>query len=433
MEKKTLKIYSPEVSPRFEYVADVIFNSILGIEYEITTDRRKIGSHPSIIYSGENITGQLVIRPSGFIFSKGIIDIEPDFVQLGDLPVIFATEGDSFPFDIFSACFYMLSRYEEYLPFTCDAHGRFTGERAFAYKCGFLHLPVVDLWARYLASTLVRRYPVLTIRHNEFRALLTVDVDQSFAYRSRGFLRSVGGFVKGIAGGTSQSDRIKTIMGKEEDPYDNFSYIDETVSRYGSDVVFFFPVGDYGEYDRNSSHKDHDYCEIITRCDSKFNTGLHPSYHSSGRPRVLKTEIERYSHITGHKPEKARQHWLLLKMPDTYRAFESAGITYDYTMGFADEPGFRAGIARPYRFYDLGKEKVTNLTVVPFQAMDGTLRQYRNMSPETAIETIKQLIDITERVGGLFVSIWHNTSLIESEGWEGWRAVFEATLKYQKK
>lgn len=433
MVTRILKIYSPKSSPRLEYVAGVLFRNILGIDFEITDDRRKIGSHPSVIYSDERISGQLVVKPSGLIFSSGIDPVTPAVTSVGDMPVLFANDDGSFPFDIFSAAFYMLSRYEEYLPFTPDSHGRFVGTRSLAFRGGFLQKPVVDIWARYLANILVKKFPVLAIRHNEYQSMLTVDVDQPYAFRSRGFLRSVGGFVKGIAGtGASVHDRMKTVTGREEDPYDNFSYIDEMILRHGCKALFFFPVGDHGEYDRNPSFRDHDYCSIITTYDNKFGTGLHPSYHSAGRPRVLMTEAERFRHITGHHPDKARQHWLLLKMPDTYRAYMNAGITEDYTMGFADEPGFRAGIARPYLFYDLHEEKTTNLTIFPFQFMDGTLRQYRNMTPDAAIDTINRLIDATRKVGGLFISIWHNTSLAEAEGWEGWRRVFEATLAGQK-
>ena len=434
MSTKKLRIYSPVITPRLEYIAGELFSSVLGVDYEITDDRRKIGNNPAIIYSDEKVKDQFVIRPSGLLSMQGVTPLEPPVARIGDMPVLFASDNGDFPFDIFSAAFYMLSRYEEYLPFYPDAHGRFPGARSVAYREGFLNLPVVDIWARYLANSLVKHFPAFTIRHNEYRALLTVDVDQPFAYRHRGFLRSFGGLVKGLTGtGASPAERIRTIRGKKDDPYDSFGYIEEQTGKHGCETLYFFPVGDHGEYDRNPHHKDHEYVSIIRKYDTQARTGIHPSYRSSGRPRVLLTEVDRYSHITGHEPESARQHWLLLKMPDTYQAFESAGIRVDYTMGYADEPGFRAGIARPFRFYDLRREKTSGLTVIPFQVMDGTLRQYRHLTAEAAIATVSDLIAATRKAGGLFVSIWHNTSLSETNGWEGWREVFEKTLEMQKR
>lgn len=433
MATRKLWIYSPDVTPRLEYTAGVIFRTILGINYEITTDRRKIGSSPAIIYSAEKVRDQFVMRPSGLLSASGIVQTDPGVAKENGMPLLFPSDDGTVPFDLFSAAFYMLSRYEEYLPFSPDAHGRFPGSGSVSFRGGFLRMPVVEIWARYLAVELVKRYPVLTIRHNEYRPLVTVDVDQPFAYRSRGFLRSMGGIVKGLAGvGARPAERIRTMSGNMDDPYDSFSYIEEKLSSSGAEALFFFPTGDQGEYDHNPPWRDHDYGEIFRRYDNLFGSGLHPSYRSAGRPKILKTEADRFHTITGHYPEKARQHWLLLTLPGTYQAYEEAGIRFDYTMGFNDEPGFRAGIARPFPFYDLSAERVTGLTIVPFQVMDGTLRQYMHLQPDAALDVIGSLISETRRVGGLFVSIWHNTSLNEGNGWEGWRRVFEETLVMQK-
>lgn len=434
MGTKVLKIYSPVPGPRLTYITDIIFNTILGLDFELTTDRRKIGANPAILYTDENIKGQFVIKPAGLLASAGIEQLNPEINRIGDMPVLFSNGEEPFPFDVFSACFYMLSRYEEYLPFVADSHGRFPGAESLAYRGGFLRLPVVEIWSRYLAAALIRHFPVLTIRHNEYSSLLTVDIDQPFAYRSRGFLRTVGGFVKGFTGHSAPpAERLHSMTGEEHDPYDNFDFIEETAARYRSDLLFFFPTGDRGENDHNPSHRDHDYIEIIRKYDTRYGSGLHPSYRSSGKPKILNTEAERYRVITGHSPERVRQHWLLLTMPGTYRLFDEAGFRTDYSMGFADEPGFRAGIARPFRFYDLERDRVTGITVVPFQVMDGTLKKYLKLSPEAALETAMELISATRKAGGLFVSVWHNTSLTERDGWEGWRAVFEAMISEQRK
>ena len=101
-------------------------------------------------------------------------------------------------------------------------------------------------------------------------------------------------------------------------------------------------------------------------------------------------------------------------------------------MGFNDLPGFRAGIARPFPVYDISREKRTGVTAVPFQVMDGTLRQYMNLDPDSATGVIRELVAATRKAGGLFIPIWHNTSLSEGNGWEGWRRVFSEMLSIQK-
>lgn len=433
MTKTIVRIYSPEITSRLEYTTDVIFSTILGISYELTTDRRRLGNSPAIIYSDEKVKSPFVIRPSGLLSSGEITPLLPEVSHLDGMPLLFAADDGVIPFDLFSAAFYMLSRYEEYLPFSPDVHGRFQGSGSTAGRGGFLRLPVVEIWAKYLAAELVKYYPRLTIRYNEYKALVTIDVDQPWAYRSRGFIRSMGGIVKGLAGsGAKPAERIRIMTGGMEDPYDSFAYIEEQLKASGSEAIFFFPVGDRGEYDHNPYHRDRDYGDIIRKYNSLYESGLHPSYRSAGRPRTLRSEAGRLRAITGHQPLKARQHWLLLRMPDTYRAMEEACIRYDYTMGFNDEAGFRAGMARPFPFYDLVREKRSELMIVPFQVMDGTLRQYMNLTAAKALEVSAELIEATRKVGGLFVSIWHNSSLSEKNGWEGWREVFEQTLEMQR-
>jgi hypothetical protein len=101
-------------------------------------------------------------------------------------------------------------------------------------------------------------------------------------------------------------------------------------------------------------------------------------------------------------------------------------------MGYPEEPGFRAGIARPYFFYDVSQELQTNLRILPFHVMDVTLYQYKKLDPAASKEIIVKLINETRKVGGLFVSLWHNTSLLETPEWKGWRELFESMLQIQQ-
>jgi hypothetical protein len=119
-------------------------------------------------------------------------------------------------------------------------------------------------------------------------------------------------------------------------------------------------------------------------------------------------------------------------MPGSYNNILRTGISEDYSMGYPDEPGFRAGIARPYFFYDVTQDKLTNLKIIPFQVMDGTLYDYKKLNPENSREVVLKLIRETRNVGGLFVSIWHNTSLLDNDQCKGWREVFEFIIKNQK-
>ena len=97
-------------------------------------------------------------------------------------------------------------------------------------------------------------------------------------------------------------------------------------------------------------------------------------------------------------------------------------------MGFHDAPGFRAGTASPFYFYDLPDDEITDLKLHPFQVMDSCLNRTMGLSPEDAQKKIQSLYETSRAVNGQFISIWHNSSLGEDREWKGWRSVFEEML-----
>ena len=101
-------------------------------------------------------------------------------------------------------------------------------------------------------------------------------------------------------------------------------------------------------------------------------------------------------------------------------------------MGYADTPGFRAGISSAYPFYDLERDHETELLIQPFCVTDSTLQRYLRLTPEEGLEQYKRLIDTLRAVGGTFCPLIHNQNLSDLYGWKGWRHTFEQMLDYLK-
>ena len=140
--------------------------------------------------------------------------------------------------------------------------GRFRASSSFAFKNGFLRRPVVDLWARELSKVLLKKFQTLTFRRNEFRALLTIDADEPFAYLGRNILSSIGGLFHDLTtAGGHPGDRYRSVVRGEKDPYEVFDYISDNIEKYKSDARFFFPVGDHSKFDKNPSWKNREYQE----------------------------------------------------------------------------------------------------------------------------------------------------------------------------
>jgi hypothetical protein len=98
-------------------------------------------------------------------------------------------------------------------------------------------------------------------------------------------------------------------------------------------------------------------------------------------------------------------------------------------MGYADVPGFRAGTAHPFKWFDVEKNETTSLIVHPVVVMDSTLKQYQKLDALEAMQVIAQLKTEVRRTGGDFVSLWHNETVAEQGEWIGWRAVWEEAIK----
>jgi hypothetical protein len=433
MEVKPVKIFASQNSPRLRFIVDLILNEILGLSWEIITDKRKLGKCFVINYSDENISGSFRICPDKLLFDTGISPPEIIVSDWKGLPVFYqSSENSDLPFDIFAASFFLVARYEEYLEFRPDEFGRFKSSDSLAFKHGFLGIPVVDLWVKELARSLVKKFPSLTFRRNEYTSLLTCDIDEAFAYLGKNLVGSIQGFIRDIASGSKNvSHRLNCLTKSEKDPYEVYEYMIESADRTRTVTKFFFPVGDHSEYDKNPSWKNIDYRELISKIAGKFIIGLHPSFHASASLRMINTELKRLNIITSKVCRLSRFHFLRISMPESYRNLCNAGIKEDYSMGYSDEPGFRAGIARSFRFYDIIEDKVTDLRIFPFQVMDVTLGNNKKLKIPEAKEAIGYMIAQTKKAGGSFISIWHNTSLLDIPECRGLRELFEFTLKEQ--
>lgn len=429
-------LYSEEITPRLTYIAQLIFTEILQVNVEFTTNSSDFlkSTGPKLNYSFEKFGDEFYIKPHRLLFCKALI--QPDFnsVWYEGEKYFFESSADSvFPFDPLAASFYLVSRYEEYLETERGKYNRFPAEQSILAKYKLLQKPVVNIWARFLAEKLKEKFPALNFTEPKFSFISTIDIDNAWAFLNKGFVRSGGAlakaFLKGNLGEAKQ--RINVLMGREADPFDTYDYLDSVFHGNEDKVHFFFLLGDYARYDNGISYKNKRFVNLVKQTDQKYSVGIHPSFASSrkkGKKKLI-TEIDRLEKMTGTKAKKSRQHFLRLQFPRTYRRLIKAGIQFDYTMGYASQAGFRAGICTPYYFYDLKNEKATNLKIYPFQVMDVTLRDYLALTPEKAWQETEKLMNEVKKVGGIFISIWHNETVNDLGHWKGYRQVFEQMNK----
>ena len=145
-----LLIHTQKVTSRVDYAFKHICTRILGVKVEFTSVIEQFIAHqgPKISYGKQPMGNELFIQAHGLLTQEGFDDVDSSVQPWGDTIGLFpASEKSALPFDIFAASFYLLTRYEEYIPHLKDELGRFPPEESLAFKENFLDQPVVDIWA----------------------------------------------------------------------------------------------------------------------------------------------------------------------------------------------------------------------------------------------------------------------------------------------
>ncbi len=425
-------VYSHKLSNRVKYIFKVIFKNVLKIDLEFTSDVDYFekSTLPKINYSNQKLNTGVYFQASSLLFETGIKEQLISVFKHNELPCFFSVgKESSLPFDVFAASFYLVSRYEEYLPQIRDEHDRFTAKESLAFQHNFLEIPLVNIWANEIQGILKKEYPNLYCPQLSFNYITTIDIDNAYAYKHKGFLRISAGLIKSFLNRTDFKQRLKVLLNKIQDQNDTFNYQFEIHKKHNIQPIYFFLLGDYALNDKNIPVRNKKFQSLIKSLSDYYEVGIHPSYSSNNDLKKLTKEINRLKDITHKNITKSRQHFLKLVLPDTYRNLIDNDIQEDYTMGYATMPGFRASLCSPFYFYDLDTESETTLKIYPFSVMEATFQYYLHLSAEDTLNKILEIMQTVKKVNGTFISTWHNESLSEDISiWKGWKNVYESML-----
>ena len=389
------------------YIFDLMFKQLLGLDFEFTTDAEQFKAFdgPKLHYGPQRVGDEPFVKAVDLLFERHIHEQSFRTVDFEDTVAPFAVYGNGnlMPFDVFAASFFLVSRYEEYLSQVRDKYGRFQAESTWMFENGMLQKPLVNIWAIALGKRL-----------------------------QRGLYRTLGGFIKDLSAGDRNqfNERFEVLRGKRKDPFDSFDFQFEMQKAFKLKPIYFILCGQYDTNDKNISLRKEAFRNLIKHLGDYADVGIHPSFSSYLDTEKLQREIDSLSEVLHRPLTKSRQHFLRMNLPRSYQKLIELDISDDYTMGFASQAGFRAGIASTFRFYDLENDMVTNLRVHPFALMDGTMRDYLNMDVEASLALAKQLVDEVKAVGGTFIYLTHNETLGGERRWVGWPEMYRQLLEY---
>ncbi len=425
-------VYTPEITPRIQYIFELIFKEILNLEVCFTNNIQgfKLAQNPKISYADEPVDDELFFCRHNLLLQSDIRIIHPKCFDYLDTKAFFEVNHlqSAFPFDLFAASFYLVSRYEEYNPENeRDQWNRYKAENSIAFKNQFLHRPQVNIWANHLLEKLIHNDVRIVVKKREFKQISTLDIDQIFQFKSLSFFKILKSCIHALLKRDFAGCRLRLDVWKnrKKDPYDCFDEVLELHEKYNIESRFFIQVGNYSRIDCASDIRKKAVLETIKKIAEKAPIGSHLSVRSNTRKRVAENELNCLKFATLQNIDNNRQHYLMLNLPETYRRLLHLGIHHDYTMGYAESPGFRASICTPFYFFDLENNAPLNLQIHPFCAMDATFKYYLNMRPDEVFPVFEMLKNEVKNVDGDFITIFHNDSFADAD----WKAAYERILK----
>ncbi|MCW3075155.1 MAG: hypothetical protein JWP69_2224 [Flaviaesturariibacter sp.] len=427
-------VYSHTASPRLLYLLDFL-SHYYGQPFILADDKEVFLKEEGtkINYSNNSLESAIQIVPTGLLFQKGIHPIEIHcFQHQADFIAFFKTD-DTFGFDLFAAIFYLLTRYEEYLPHQKDEYGRYAHQNSLAFKNDFLRIPLINVWLEYFRKLIAPITPNPKPQTPNFSFLPTYDIDMAWSYREKGFVRNMGGLAKSIVNGqwAMAQARITVLRGKEKDPFDCYDWLEELHSRHSLQPVYFFHAGKrQNAYDKSISVTNKAVRDLICITSKSATIGLHPSWHSGDERAAIGEEKESIEAIIQQPVTASRQHYIRFTLPQTFRHLLAAGITDDYSMGYGSINGFRASIASPFYWYDLERGEKTALLLHPFCFMDANSYYEQKDTPQQAFTELEHYYNEVKKVNGRLITVWHNSILGTDATFQGWREIYERFIAH---
>jgi hypothetical protein len=411
-----LLIYADKQTPRLEYIVSTLFQGEASITNQLEEFKGYSGAR--INYSSNTIEGITChIYPHGLLQENNIAEQEINIIQWKGYPAFFETAG-SISFDLFSAAFYLITRYEEWLPHQKDELGRYQPEQSLAYQNGFLQFPLVNYWLAQLTTALNIRMPY----HFSFKP--SYDIDIAYSYLHHNSIRNTLGYFKHLIQLKFNRvvERLQVLAGVQKDPYDIYDWLHLLHDSLQLKPLYFFLISAKRDaLHKNVSPESAAMQALMIAHGKKYTVGLHPSV---AQKNTLIKEKKNLEQIIQQPVKHSRQHYIYLNFPDTYETLANAGIEADHSMGYSQINGFRASYTKRFNWFNLATNQSTSLVIFPFCYMDATVIFNEKKTVGEAAQVLAEMYSFYKQYGGDFIPIFHNNFLTLQPDFIEWRNMY---------
>lgn len=420
-------IFTQKITPRKSYIFKQMLTKILGLEFKFTSKIEEFIASKDLKFSyGKSRMGnEFFVQSHGLLNDQGVSEIPVEVKDWGGIPCFFEVENTSdVPFDIFSAAFYMLSRYEEYLPHQSNADGFFPATASLAYKNDFLHQPVVDFWAYKLKTILQEHFPDLSFSQRKFDKKYVLSVAELYKYKKKGMMRNLGGGIRDLVRLRIKSvfERIRTQFIWVKDPYDVYKELLQFSKQQKINWNFMFQLSDFSIHNKNIGYNRPTYHAMIKSMGDYGKIGLLVGYEAVFDLKTLRKEKARWEQIANRELKMALTNDYGVRLPDMYNNYDACEIGNDYSMGFPDKIGFRAGTCTAFQYYELKLERISPLTIHPTAFNSEAFVPSSFFEVKTILERMKT--DVMN-VDGELIMLFKNTDFAEEKRREKFLQILE--------
>lgn len=455
------------LSPYRQYIIDYI-RKIYAIPDDITIGNQQSSAMIRIPdLAGNFFDNEALLKPDNIVWKDWRDQSIPVLFPGNDLPW-YRREKQSIVLndDLLASAFYLLSGWQENHFFRHHHALRYPFEQSLQNVLGFTHLPVVSYYCDIIKSAAEAitggTFDPPRWHDTPFAICLTHDID----HIRTGWAADALSEIRRKKPLSALKIVLRRIAGRS-DAF-NLRNISALESKYGATSSFYFiphrgktllrkgraqpqlkkagdPPATASYFFRNSrlpfagdrqhrlENADYDISEpklmkaIRSLNDAGNETGLHGHF---GSP----FDSESLHQATGNMPWNplgGRFHYLHFDPLRTFDYLDAAGLKYDTTLGFAEQPGFRHGVAWPFFPYDFKLQRARPVLEIPLIAMDTSYRSYLGQRPEQAKPGLQQLFRETEKFGGCLTILWHN-NYFTGYKFAGWGELYQELLKEGK-
>jgi hypothetical protein len=358
------------------------------------------------------VAEQTARRARWVLDTLGGRDVEPSGLTIREEAWEQVERGERPRGDELAEAFFHLARLEERAG-PCDQHGRFPAEASV--------LDPLDPPLERLRGMLGLEPP--RWRGARFAVALTHDVDTPWRWTRSGIRAAAGRLRRGAWREASALAAVPVHKMRGTDPNWRFEAITEAEAERDSASTFFLMAG-HGHPADGAVPEAYErlrprLAQVLTERGAEI--GLHGSYTAAEDETRLGREKALLESLAGPVAGQ-RFHYLRVDPHRNLAALERLGFAYDTSLGFADAPGFRAGIAQPFRPWDSDQDRPLDLIEIPLAIMDVTLgeERYLGLSAGQAETKIQNLLDWAAENGGGFALLWHTDRFdpFTARGWD---------------